>query len=99
MTVRTLEVERLQGHSPANWFLCATMRWWGMTKRRLAGLQFIAGLGTQRLGRRSSHIYLTHQLFTNVQVADHAFRDARVAFEHEALPWIDDVYRFALSLT
>jgi len=22
-----------------------------------------------------------------------------VAFEHEALPWIDDVYRFALSLT
>ena len=34
-----------------------------------------------------------------MQVADHAFRDARVAFEHEAIPWIDDVYRFALSLT
>jgi len=70
-----------------------------LTKRCLAGLQFIARLGTRRLGRRSSLIYLTHQLFTNVQVADHAFRDARVAFEHEALPWIDDVYRFALSLT
>src|SRR5438132_13275976 len=24
---------------------------------------------------------------------------AETAFEHEALPWIDDVYRFALSLT
>ena len=63
------------------------------------GLQFIAGLGTRRLGRRSSRIYLTHQLFTNVQVADHAFRDGNTAFESEALPWIDDVYRFALSLT
>jgi len=70
-----------------------------LTKRRLAGLQFIAGLGTYRLGRRSSLIYLTHQLFTNVQVADHAFRDGNTAFENEALPWIDDVYRFALSLT
>jgi RNA polymerase sigma-70 factor (ECF subfamily) len=47
----------------------------------------------------SSRIYLTHQLFTNVQVADHVFREGNVAFEHEALPWIDDVYRFALSLT
>jgi len=34
-----------------------------------------------------------------VQVADHAFRDGKTAFENEALPWIDDVYRFALSLT
>jgi RNA polymerase sigma-70 factor (ECF subfamily) len=34
-----------------------------------------------------------------VQVADHAFREANAAFENEALPWIDDVYRFALSLT
>jgi RNA polymerase sigma-70 factor (ECF subfamily) len=34
-----------------------------------------------------------------VQIADHSFRDRRVAFEHEAIPWIDDVYRFALSLT
>jgi RNA polymerase sigma-70 factor (ECF subfamily) len=34
-----------------------------------------------------------------VQVADHAFRDGNTAFENEALPWIDDVYRFALSLT
>ena len=25
--------------------------------------------------------------------------ERRVAFEHEAIPWIDDVYRFALSLT
>ena len=34
-----------------------------------------------------------------MQVADHAFRDGKTAFENEALPWIDDVYRFALSLT
>lgn len=34
-----------------------------------------------------------------MQVADHAFRDGNTAFENEALPWIDDVYRFALSLT
>jgi RNA polymerase sigma-70 factor, ECF subfamily len=34
-----------------------------------------------------------------VQVADHPFRESNVAFEREALPWIDDVYRFALSLT
>jgi RNA polymerase sigma-70 factor (ECF subfamily) len=26
-------------------------------------------------------------------------RERDVAFEHEAIPWIDDVYRFALSLT
>src|SRR5215212_9927445 len=70
-----------------------------MTKRRPAGLEFIAGVSTRRLGRHSLPIYLTHQLFTNVQVADHAFRDGNTAFENEALPWIDDVYRFALSLT
>ena len=34
-----------------------------------------------------------------MQVADHAFREGNTAFENEALPWIDDVYRFALSLT
>ena len=34
-----------------------------------------------------------------MQVADHAFRENQVAFELEAIPWIDDVYRFALSLT
>jgi len=44
-------------------------------------------------------IYLTHQLLINVQIADHVFRDRRAAFEQEAIPWIDDVYRFALSLT
>src|SRR5436305_5224426 len=41
----------------------------------------------------------TDQLLTHVQIADHAFRDRRLAFEREAIPWIDDVYRFALSLT
>ena len=30
---------------------------------------------------------------------NNASRERDVAFEHEALPWIDDVYRFALSLT
>jgi len=34
-----------------------------------------------------------------MQIADHVFRDRRIAFEREAIPWIDDVYRFALSLT
>ena len=34
-----------------------------------------------------------------MQIADHAFRERRVSFEREAIPWIDDVYRFALSLT
>ena len=34
-----------------------------------------------------------------MQVADHAFGSVSLAFEQEALPWIDDVYRFALSLT
>src|SRR5215207_5044566 len=43
--------------------------------------------------------YLTNQLLTNVQIADHAFLERDVAFTQEAIPWIDDVYRFALSLT
>ena len=34
-----------------------------------------------------------------MQIADHAFGEEAVAFELEAIPWIDDVYRFALSLT
>jgi RNA polymerase sigma-70 factor, ECF subfamily len=34
-----------------------------------------------------------------VQIADRVFRNQDVAFEHEAIPWIDDVHRFALSLT
>jgi len=44
-------------------------------------------------------LYLTHQLLTDVQIAHNASREQDVAFEHEAIPWIDDVYRFALSLT
>lgn len=42
---------------------------------------------------------LTRQLLTHVQSTNISFGDRRVAFEHEAVPWIDDVYRFALSLT
>jgi RNA polymerase sigma-70 factor (ECF subfamily) len=34
-----------------------------------------------------------------VQIADNAIREQDVAFDKEAIPWIDDVYRFALSLT
>jgi RNA polymerase sigma-70 factor (ECF subfamily) len=34
-----------------------------------------------------------------VQYTDSAYRERRAAFELEAIPWIDDVYRFALSLT
>jgi RNA polymerase sigma-70 factor, ECF subfamily len=34
-----------------------------------------------------------------VQYANNALVERHVAFEHEAIPWIDDVYRFALSLT
>jgi RNA polymerase sigma-70 factor (ECF subfamily) len=34
-----------------------------------------------------------------VQYANNAFAERHSAFEHEAIPWIDDVYRFALSLT
>ena len=34
-----------------------------------------------------------------MQIANNAIREQDVAFEQEAIPWIDDVYRFALSLT
>ena len=34
-----------------------------------------------------------------MQYANTAFAERHVAFELEAIPWIDDVYRFALSLT
>ncbi|MGH7618267.1 MAG: sigma-70 family RNA polymerase sigma factor [Gemmatimonadaceae bacterium] len=34
-----------------------------------------------------------------MQSADSAFSDRHAAFDLEAIPWIDDVYRFALSLT
>lgn len=34
-----------------------------------------------------------------MQIANNALRERDAAFEHEAIPWIDDVYRFALSLT
>jgi RNA polymerase sigma-70 factor, ECF subfamily len=34
-----------------------------------------------------------------VQIAANVLETRDVAFEHEAIPWIDDVYRFALSLT
>lgn len=34
-----------------------------------------------------------------MQYANSAFVERDIAFEHEAIPWIDDVYRFALSLT
>jgi len=34
-----------------------------------------------------------------MQIANNAPRDRDAAFEREAIPWIDDVYRFALSLT
>lgn len=44
-------------------------------------------------------IYLTRQQLTNVQSSNHAIKEREAAFAAEALPWIDDVYRFALSLT
>ena len=31
--------------------------------------------------------------------ADRSKRDSDLRFEQEALPWLDDVYRFALSMT
>jgi RNA polymerase sigma-70 factor (ECF subfamily) len=34
-----------------------------------------------------------------VQYANNALVERHATFEHEAIPWIDDVYRFALSLT
>jgi RNA polymerase sigma-70 factor (ECF subfamily) len=48
---------------------------------------------------RISLKYFTHQLFTNVQLAMKISIEPNSAFEHEAIPWIDDVYRFALSMT
>jgi RNA polymerase sigma-70 factor (ECF subfamily) len=42
---------------------------------------------------------LTHQLFTNVPYTHNVSRARDTAFEREALPWIGDVHRFALSLT
>lgn len=36
---------------------------------------------------------------TSVQYTQHMSSDPTETFEREALPWIDDVYRFALSLT
>ena len=34
-----------------------------------------------------------------MQIVSQIPRDRDVAFEHEAIPWIEDVHRFALSLT
>lgn len=44
-------------------------------------------------------VYFTHQLFTNVSYAHSPLKSRESAFEREAIPWIDDVHRFALSLT
>lgn len=44
-------------------------------------------------------LYFTRQLLTHVQIANNPIREQDAAFEQEAIPWIDDVYRFALSLT
>src|SRR5213076_2069575 len=44
-------------------------------------------------------IYLTCQLLTRLRMINNGFRAREVAFEREALPCIDDVYRFALSMT
>jgi RNA polymerase sigma-70 factor (ECF subfamily) len=49
--------------------------------------------------RKLGVIYLTHQLLTNVISQITTLVDRRRFFELEALPWIDDVRRFALSLT
>src|SRR5215831_11619329 len=56
---------------------------------------------TCRMARRNavSGGCLTNQLFTHVQSTNNSFGERRIAFELEAVPWIDDVYRFALSLT
>src|SRR4051812_7585583 len=64
---------------------------------------FISRMGLKRnKGPRSIAclvVYLTHQLFTNVSYAHSALKSRESAFEREAIPWIDDVHRFALSLT
>src|SRR6185295_9337773 len=44
-------------------------------------------------------IYLTSQLLTNVISPIPTMIERRRYFEREAMPWIDDVHRFALSLT
>lgn len=49
--------------------------------------------------RATRAIYFTRQLLTNVSYTHSASSQRDVAFEREAIPWIDDVYRFALSLT
>src|SRR5690349_1158027 len=36
---------------------------------------------------------------TSVQYTQHMSLEPSITFEREAIPWIDDVYRFALSLT
>jgi RNA polymerase sigma-70 factor, ECF subfamily len=51
------------------------------------------------IGGLNSVVYLTRQLFTHVRYADNQLKSREAAFELEALPWIDDVHRFALSLT
>jgi RNA polymerase sigma-70 factor (ECF subfamily) len=43
--------------------------------------------------------YFTHQLFTHVPYTHSSSRARDTAFEREAIPWIADVHRFALSLT
>ena len=44
-------------------------------------------------------IYFTHQPLTRSQLVDSMTKQGTQAFEREALPWIGDVRRFALSLT
>jgi RNA polymerase sigma-70 factor (ECF subfamily) len=70
-----------------------------LTKRLLAGLELVAQFSKESPARRIAPQYFTHQLLTHVQLANHAFPDRETAFSLEAIPWIDDVYRFALSLT
>jgi RNA polymerase sigma-70 factor (ECF subfamily) len=43
--------------------------------------------------------YFTCQLLTKMPYAHHVTRARDAAFEREAIPWIEDVHRFALSLT
>src|SRR5207237_7784622 len=44
-------------------------------------------------------LYFKCQLLAHVPSTYCASQDRDVGFEREALPWLDDVYRFALSLT
>ncbi len=44
-------------------------------------------------------VYFTRQLLTNVRYTHSALKARDAAFEREAIPWIADVHRFALSLT